>query len=180
MPRSCQQTLRDRYFDPDYVEIKYITEDTTLHALWIHGYLSTYLLNRLHRFDTIGDVIDTPIIDLMRTPNFGSGCLKQLKAFFEDNHDKFKLKGNKPFLKKKQSCEEKIKTLEAKLEKMEAYRSENIKLKKANQILKNSNELAKIEYEKFYKDSVNDLQEKISNDVSYKALQSLKIKTDEQ
>ena len=188
MPR----TLREKYFDPDYMEIKYITEDTTLYALRIHGYLPAYLFNRLYRFDTIGEVIDTPMSDLMKTPNFGSGCLKQLKVFFEENHDKFKLKGLKPVIKKKQSCEEKMKVVEAKLKKMDAYRSENIQLKKANQTLKNSNELAKIEYDNYYKDSLNSLHEKIkqkdiqlgtlrlSNNEAYKALQALKIKIDEQ
>lgn len=188
MPR----TLREKYFDPDYMEIKYITEDTTLHALRIHGYLTNYLLNRLYRFDTIGEVIDTPMGDLMKTRGFGSGCLKQLKVFFEKNHDKFKLKGLKPVIKKKQSCEEKMKVVESKLKKMDAYRSENIQLKKANQTLKNSNELAKIEYDNYYKDSLNDLHEKmkqkdiqigtlrLSNNEAYKALQALKIKIDEQ
>ena len=141
MPR----TLREKYFDPDYMEIKYITEDTTLHALRIHGYLPAYLFNRLYRFDTIGEVIDTPMSDLMKIPHFGSGSFKKLKVFFEENHDKFKLKGIKPVIKKKQSCEEKMKVVESKLKKMDAYRSENIQLKKANQTLKNSNELAKIE-----------------------------------
>ena len=181
MPR----TLREKYFDPDYMEIKYITEDTTLHALRIHGYLTNYLLNRLYRFDTIGEVIDTPIGDLMKTRGFGSGCLKQLKVFFEKNHDKFKLKGLKPVIKKKQSCEEKMKVVESKLKKMDTYRSENIQLKKAN-------ELAKIEYDNYYKDSLNSLHEKIkqkdiqlgtlrlSNNEAYKALQALKIKIDEQ
>ena len=181
MPR----TLREKYFDPDYMEIKYITEDTTLHALRIHGYLPTYLFNRLYRFDTIGEVIDTPMIDLMRIPHFGSGCFKKLKVFFEENHDKFKLKGHKTVLKKKQSCEEKIKVVEAKLKKMEAYRSQNVQLKKAN-------ELAKIEYDNYYKESINNLHEKIkqkdiqigtlrlSNNEAYKALQALKIKIDGQ
>nr|BAR35681.1 hypothetical protein [uncultured Mediterranean phage uvMED] len=185
MPRNFQQTLREKYFDPDYMEIKYITEDTTLHALRIHGYLPTYLFNRLYRFDTIGEIIDTPISDLMKIPHFGSGSFKKLIVFFEENHDKFKLKGLKPVIKKKQSCEEKMKVVESKLKKMDAYRSENIKLKKAN-------ELAKIEYDNYYKDSLNSLHEKIkqkdiqigtlrlSNNEAYKALQALKIKIDGQ
>jgi hypothetical protein len=167
MPR----TLRETYFDPDYIEIKYITEDTTLYALKLHGYISRLLENRLESFTTIGEVIDTPMSELRAELKFGARSQKELTAFFIENLDKFRLKGPKPVLKKKQSCEKKIKVLEAKLKKMEVFRTESIKQKKANETLKKGINIMKEDYDNYYKARIKNLNDKIN------ALTAIKNKT---
>ena len=181
MPR----TIREQYFDPDYIEIKHITEDTTLYSLMLHGYLSTYLFKKLRSFDRIGEVIDTPIKELMKIRHFGSVSFKHLKDFFEENHGKFKLKVTKARPEKDNSLDQ-IKVLEKKLTKYEdelhSTLNENYKINEALQVcnldltahkglektlweqiddLKNSTDLAKLEYDNYYKDSLNDLHQKI-------------------
>ena len=66
-------TLREEFFDPDFMELNYITEETTLYALKIHGYISNYLYNRLKAYKNVGELIDTPILDIMSESRFGPG-----------------------------------------------------------------------------------------------------------
>ena len=115
--RIMIKTLRETYFDPDYKELKYINEDTTLYALHLHGYISTYLVNSLSAFSTVGELLDAPIMEISKKArNFGPGCRKEVKSFFENNYDKFRLKAGP---KKKDKSQVTINALEKKLRKHE-------------------------------------------------------------
>lgn len=191
-------TLREEFFDPDFMEIKYMTEETTLYALNIHGYISNYLYNRLRAYKTVGELIDTPIKDIMSESKFGPGCRKELKSFFSDNNSKFRLKGYKKEItkKKKKNPELIIKQLSTDLENrnldVAAHKSLEITLYKEIDALNKSTELAKKEYDDYYRERLKDLNLRIkdkeiqigtlqlSNNEAYKALKSLKTKIDEQ
>ena len=191
-------TLREEFFDPDFMELNYITEETTLYALKIHGYISNYLYNRLKAYKNVGELIDTPILDIMSESKFGPGCRKELKSFFSDNNSKFRLKGYKKAIpkKKKKNPELIIKQLSTDLENrnldVAAHKSLEITLYKEIDALNKSTELAKKEYDDYYRERLKDLNLRIkdkeiqigtlqlSNNEAYKALKSLKTKMDEQ
>lgn len=191
-------TLREEFFDPDFMELNYITEETTLYALKIHGYISNYLYNRLKAYKNVGELIDTPILDIMSESKFGPGCRKELKSFFSDNNSKFRLKGYKKEItkKKKKNPELIIKQLSTDLENrnldVAAHKSLEITLYKEIDALNKSTELAKKEYDDYYRERLKDLNLRIkdkeiqigtlqlSNNEAYKALKSLKTKMDEQ
>jgi len=191
-------TLREEFFDPDFMELNYITEETTLYALKIHGYISNYLYNRLRAYKTVGELIDTPIKDIMSESKFGPGCRKELKSFFSDNNSKFRLKGYKKEItkKKKKNPELIIKQLSTDLENrnldVAAHKSLEITLYEEIDTLNKSIDLVKKDYDNYYKDSFKNLNEKLkvkeiqigtlqlSNNEAYKALKSLKTKIDEQ
>lgn len=177
-------TLRETYFDPDYKELKYIDEDTTLYALKIHGYISTYLKNSLGAYKTVGELLDAPIMEISKKArNFGPGCRKELKSFFENNYDKFRLKSG---TKNKDKSQGKIKALEKKLRKYEqelydlmeeknnlvddlensnlditAHKSLETTLYEEIETLKIETEKAKKDYDKYYRDRIRDFEEKI-------------------
>jgi len=182
------RSIRNTYFDPNYSEIKYITEDTSLYALHLHGYISTFLENRLSAFTTIGEVIDSDMVDLMKEPGFGYGCRKELTAFFVENQGKFKLKSHKAASKKNDKSQDRIKALEKKLIKYEeelhsqveekykvndALDSCNLELTSHKglettlyeeiETLKKSTELAKIEYDNYYKDRIEHLNQLVKD-----------------
>ena len=187
-------TLREEFFDPDFMELNYITEETTLYALEIHGYISNYLYNRLKAYKNVGELIDTPILDIMSESKFGPGCRKELKSFFSDNNSKFRLKGYKKAIpkKKKKNPELIIKQLSTDLENrnldVAAHKSLEITLYEEIDALNKSTELAKKEYDDYYKERLEDLNLRIkdkeiqigtlqlSNNDAYKALKSLKTK----
>jgi len=206
---SQPKSLRETYFDPDYKELKYIDEDTTLYALHLHGYISTYLKNSLGAFSILGELLDAPIMEISKKArNFGPGCRKELKSFFENNYDKFRLKSG---TKNKDKSQGKIKALEKKKKKnpeliikqlstdlenrnldVAAHKSLEITLYEEIDALNKSTELAKKEYDDYYKERLKDLNLRIkdkeiqigtlqlSNNEAYKALKSLKTKIDEQ
>ena len=118
-PVQRNRTLGEEYFEPGgYIRgIKYITEKTTLYSLHKHGYIKTYLFNRLcgaQRFgklkalNTIGELLDVPLVELWAFPNFGRGCQQDLRKFFEEHHDKFKLKDRHKIVKNKKISDEQI------------------------------------------------------------------------
>jgi len=178
------KTLRETYFDPDYKELKYINEDTTLYALHLHGYISTYLVNSLSAFSTVGELLDAPIMEISKkASNFGPGCRKEVKSFFENNYDKFRLKAGP---KKKDKSQVTINALEKKLRKHEqelydlmekknklkdALQKSNLELTSHKglettlyeeiETLKIETEKAKKDYDKYYQDRMRNFEEKI-------------------
>ena len=181
---SQPKSLRETYFDPDYKELKYINEDTTLYALHLHGYISTYLVNSLSAFSKVGELLDAPIMEISKKArNFGPGCRKELKSFFENNYEKFRLKSG---TKNKDKSQGKIKALEKKLKKYEqelydlmedknnlehhlensnlditAHKSLETTLYEEIETLKIETEKAKKDYDKYYRDRIRDFEEKI-------------------
>ena len=181
---SQPKSLRETYFDPDYKELKYINEDTTLYALHLHGYISTYLVNSLSAFSTVGELLDAPIMEISKKArNFGPGCRKEVKSFFETNYDKFRLKAGP---KKKDKSQVTINALEKKLRKHEqelydmmekknklkdALQKSNLKLNSHKglettlyeeiETLKIETEKAKKDYDNYYRDRIRDFEEKI-------------------
>tara|TARA_R110002050_G_scaffold6657_1_gene27036 strand:- start:605 stop:1273 length:669 start_codon:yes stop_codon:yes gene_type:complete len=181
---SQPKSLRETYFDPDYKELKYINEDTTLYALHLHGYISTYLVNSLSAFSTVGELLDAPIKEISKKArNFGPGCRKELKSFFENNYEKFRLKSG---TKNKDKSQGTIKALEKKLKKYEqelydlmedknnlkddlensnldltAHKSLETTLYEEIETLKIETEKAKKDYDKYYRDRIRDFEEKI-------------------
>lgn len=181
---SQPKSLRETYFDPDYKELKYINEDTTLYALHLHGYISTYLVNSLSAFSKVGELLDAPIMEISKKArNFGPGCRKELKSFFENNYEKFRLKSGTKNKDKSQSI---IKALEKKLKKYEqelydlmedknnlehhlensnlditAHKSLETTLYEEIETLKIETEKAKKDYDKYYRDRIRDFEEKI-------------------
>ena len=181
---SQPKSLRETYFDPDYKELKYINEDTTLYALHLHGYISTYLVNSLSAFSTVGDLLDSPIKEISKKArNFGPGCRKEVKSFFENNYEKFRLKSG---TKNKDKSQGTIKALEKKLKKYEqelydlmedknnlkddlensnldltAHKSLETTLYEEIETLKIETEKAKKDYDKYYRDRIRDFEEKI-------------------
>ena len=169
---SRARTIRETYFDPNYAGIKYINEDTTLYALKLHGYISSLLENRVESFTTIGEVIDTPMSDLKAEPKFNANSRKELTAFFEENHGKFRLKGHKATPKNKDKPQVTINALEKKLRKYEkeiddlmklltAHKSLETTLYEEIETLKTETEKAKKDYDKYYQDRIRDFEEKI-------------------
>ena len=178
------KTLRETYFDPDYKELKYINEDTTLYALHLHGYISTYLVNSLSAFSKVGELLDAPIMEISKKArNFGPGCRKELKSFFENNYEKFRLKSG---TKNKDKSQGTIKALEKKLKKYEqelydlmedknnlkddlensnldltAHKSLETTLYEEIETLKIETEKAKKDYDNYYRDRIRDFEEKI-------------------
>jgi ribosomal protein L9 len=181
---SQPKSLRETYFDPDYKELKYINEDTTLYALHLHGYISTYLVNSLSAFSKVGELLDAPIMEISKKArNFGPGCRKELKSFFENNYEKFRLKSG---TKNKDKSQGTIKALEKKLKKYEqelydlmedknnlkddlensnldltAHKSLETTLYEEIETLKIETEKAKKDYDKYYRDRIRDFEEKI-------------------
>lgn len=181
---SQPKSLRETYFDPDYKELKYINEDTTLYALHLHGYISTYLVNSLSAFSTVGELLDAPIKEISKKArNFGPGCRKEVKSFFENNYEKFRLKSG---TKNKDKSQGTIKALEKKLKKYEqelydlmedknnlkddlensnldltAHKSLETTLYEEIETLKIETEKAKKDYDKYYRDRIRDFEEKI-------------------
>ena len=181
---SQPKSLRETYFDPDYKELKYINEDTTLYALHLHGYISTYLVNSLSAFSKVGELLDAPIMEISKkTRNFGPGCRKELKSFFENNYEKFRLKSG---TKNKDKSQGTIKALEKKLKKYEqelydlmedknnlkddlensnldltAHKSLETTLYEEIETLKIETEKAKKDYDNYYRDRIRDFEEKI-------------------
>ena len=181
---SQPKSLRETYFDPDYKELKYINEDTTLYALHLHGYISTYLVNSLSSFSKVGELLDAPIMEISKKArNFGPGCKKELKSFFENNYDKFRLKSG---TKNKDKSQGTIKALEKKLKKYEqelydlmedknnlkddlensnldltAHKSLETTLYEEIETLKIETEKAKKDYDNYYRDRIRDFEEKI-------------------
>ena len=181
---SQPKSLRETYFDPDYKELKYINEDTTLYALHLHGYISTYLVNSLSAFSTVGELLDAPIMEISKKArNFGPGCRKELKSFFENNYEKFRLKSG---TKNKDKSQGTIKALEKKLKKYEqelydlmedknnlkddlensnldltAHKSLETTLYEEIETLKIETEKAKKDYDNYYRDRIRDFEEKI-------------------
>lgn len=181
---SQPKSLRETYFDPDYKELKYINEDTTLYALHLHGYISTYLVNSLSAFSTVGELLDSPIKEISKKArNFGPGCRKELKSFFENNYEKFRLKSG---TKNKDKSQGTIKALEKKLKKYEqelydlmedknnlkddlensnldltAHKSLETTLYEEIETLKIETEKAKKDYDNYYRDRIRDFEEKI-------------------
>jgi ribosomal protein L9 len=181
---SQPKSLRETYFDPDYKELKYINEDTTLYALHLHGYISTYLVNSLSAFSTVGELLDAPIMEISKKArNFGPGCRKEVKSFFENNYDKFRLKAGP---KKKDKYQVTINALEKKLRKHEqelydlmekknklkdALQKSNLELTSHKglettlyeeiETLKIETEKAKKDYDKYYQDRMRNFEEKI-------------------
>jgi gas vesicle protein len=181
---SQPKSLRETYFDPDYKELKYINEDTTLYALHLHGYISTYLVNSLSAFSKVGELLDAPIMEISKKArNFGPGCRKELKSFFENNYEKFRLKSG---TKNKDKSQGTIKALEKKLKKYEqelydlmedknnlkddlensnldltAHKSLETTLYEEIETLKIETEKAKKDYDKYYQDRIRDFEEKI-------------------
>ena len=181
---SQPKSLRETYFDPDYKELKYINEDTTLYALHLHGYISTYLVNSLSAFSKVGELLDAPIMEISKKArNFGPGCKKELKSFFENNYDKFRLKSG---TKNKDKSQGTIKALEKKLKKYEqelydlmedknnlkhhlensnldltAHKSLETTLYEEIETLKIETEKAKKDYDNYYRDRIRDFEEKI-------------------
>ena len=181
---SQPKSLRETYFDPDYKELKYINEDTTLYALHLHGYISTYLVNSLSAFSKVGELLDAPIMEISKKArNFGPGCKKELKSFFENNYDKFRLKSGP---KKKDKSQVTINALEKKLRKHEqelydlmekknklkdALQKSNLELTSHKglettlyeeiETLKIETEKAKKDYDNYYRDRIRDFEEKI-------------------
>ena len=181
---SQPKSLRETYFDPDYKELKYINEDTTLYALHLHGYISTYLVNSLSAFSKVGELLDAPIMEISKKArNFGPGCRKELKSFFENNYEKFRLKSGTKNKDKSQSI---IKALEKKLKKYEqelydlmedknnlehhlensnlditAHKSLETTLYEEIETLKIETEKAKKDYDNYYRDRIRDFEEKI-------------------
>jgi|MEHZ01.5.fsa_nt_MEHZ011556363.1_4 ribosomal protein L9 len=181
---SQPKSLRETYFDPDYKELKYINEDTTLYALHLHGYISTYLVNSLSAFSTVGELLDAPIMEISKKArNFGPGCRKEVKSFFENNYDKFRLKAGP---KKKDKSQVTINALEKKLRKHEqelydlmekknklkdALQKSNLELTSHKglettlyeeiETLKIETEKAKKDYDKYYQDRMRNFEEKI-------------------
>ena len=181
---SQPKSLRETYFDPDYKELKYINEDTTLYALHLHGYISTYLVNSLSAFSKVGELLDAPIMEISKKArNFGPGCRKELKSFFENNYDKFRLKSG---TKNKDKSQGTIKALEKKLKKYEqelydlmedknnlehhlensnldltAHKSLETTLYEEIETLKIETEKAKKDYDNYYRDRIRDFEEKI-------------------
>ena len=181
---SQPKSLRETYFDPDYKELKYINEDTTLYALHLHGYISTYLVNSLSSFSKVGELLDAPIMEISKKArNFGPGCKKELKSFFENNYDKFRLKSGP---KKKDKSQVTINALEKKLRKHEqelydlmekknklkdALQKSNLELTSHKglettlyeeiETLKIETEKAKKDYDKYYQDRMRNFEEKI-------------------
>ena len=181
---SQPKSLRETYFDPDYKELKYINEDTTLYALHLHGYISTYLVNSLSAFSKVGELLDAPIMEISKKArNFGPGCRKELKSFFENNYEKFRLKSGTKNKDKSQSI---IKALEKKLKKYEqqlydlmedknnlehhlensnldvtAHKSLETTLYEEIETLKLETEKAKRDYDKYYQDRMRNFEEKI-------------------
>ena len=181
---SQPKSLRETYFDPDYKELKYINEDTTLYALHLHGYISTYLVNSLSFFSKVGELLDAPIMEISKKArNFGPGCKKELKSFFENNYDKFRLKSGP---KKKDKSQVTINALEKKLRKHEqelydlmekknklkdALQKSNLELTSHKglettlyeeiETLKIETEKAKKDYDNYYRDRIRDFEEKI-------------------
>jgi len=188
------RTIRETYFDPDYKEIKYINEHTTLYALKHHGLITEKLANRLCSFSNVGDLIDTPMEEIMKLHQFGIGFKKELISFFKDNHNKFRLKAHKPTPKKTQ---DKIDALEKKIIKyqdaLHSHMNENFNLQNAletcnldltaykglesvlfkdNEALKKETQLAKDDYDNYYKESIKDFNEKIKiKDIKIESLQ---------
>jgi hypothetical protein len=181
---SQPKSLRETYFDPDYKELKYINEDTTLYALHLHGYISTYLVNSLSAFSKVGELLDAPIMEISKKArNFGPGCRKELKSFFENNYEKFRLKSG---TKNKDKSQGTIKALEKKLKKYEqelydlmedknnlkddlensnldltAHKSLETTLYEEIETLKIETEKAKKDYDKYYQDRMRNFEEKI-------------------
>jgi ribosomal protein L9 len=181
---SQPKSLRETYFDPDYKELKYINEDTTLYALHLHGYISTYLVNSLSAFSKVGELLDAPIMEISKKArNFGPGCRKEVKSFFENNYDKFRLKAGP---KKKDKSQVTINALEKKLRKHEqelydlmekknklkdALQKSNLELTSHKglettlyeeiETLKIETEKAKKDYDKYYQDRMRNFEEKI-------------------
>ena len=181
---SQPKSLRETYFDPDYKELKYINEDTTLYALHLHGYISTYLVNSLSAFSKVGELLDAPIMEISKKArNFGPGCRKEVKSFFENNYDKFRLKAGP---KKKDKSQVTINALEKKLRKHEqelydlmekknklkdALQKSNLELTSHKglettlyeeiETLKIETEKAKKDYDNYYRDRIRDFEEKI-------------------
>ena len=181
---SQPKSLRETYFDPDYKELKYINEDTTLYALHLHGYISTYLVNSLSAFSKVGELLDAPIMEISKKArNFGPGCKKELKSFFENNYEKFRLKSG---TKNKDKSQGTIKALEKKLKKYEqelydlmedknnlehhlensnldltAHKSLETTLYEEIETLKIETEKAKKDYDNYYRDRIRDFEEKI-------------------
>ena len=181
---SQPKSLRETYFDPDYKELKYINEDTTLYALHLHGYISTYLVNSLSAFSKVGELLDAPIMEISKKArNFGPGCRKELKSFFENNYEKFRLKSG---TKNKDKSQGTIKALEKKLKKYEqelydlmedknnlkddlensnldltAHKSLETTLYEEIETLKIETEKSKKDYDKYYQDRMRDFEEKI-------------------
>ena len=181
---SQPKSLRETYFDPDYKELKYINEDTTLYALHLHGYISTYLVNSLSAFSKVGELLDAPIMEISKKArNFGPGCRKEVKSFFENNYEKFRLKSG---TKNKDKSQGTIKALEKKLKKYEqelydlmedknnlkddlensnldltAHKSLETTLYEEIETLKIETEKAKKDYDKYYRDRIRDFEEKI-------------------
>ena len=181
---SQPKSLRETYFDPDYKELKYINEDTTLYALHLHGYISTYLVNSLSAFSKVGELLDAPIMEISKKArNFGPGCRKEVKSFFENNYDKFRLKAGP---KKKDKSQVTINALEKKLRKHEqelydlmedknnlkddlensnldltAHKSLETTLYEEIETLKIETEKAKKDYDNYYRDRIRDFEEKI-------------------
>ena len=181
---SQPKSLRETYFDPDYKELKYINEDTTLYALHLHGYISTYLVNSLSAFSTVGELLDAPIKEISKKArNFGPGCRKEVKSFFENNYEKFRLKSG---TKNKDKSQGTIKALEKKLKKYEqelydlmedknnlkddlensnldltAHKSLETTLYEEIETLKIETEKAKKDYDNYYRDRIRDFEEKI-------------------
>lgn len=181
---SQPKSLRETYFDPDYKELKYINEDTTLYALHLHGYISTYLVNSLSAFSKVGELLDAPIMEISKKArNFGPGCRKELKSFFENNYEKFRLKSG---TKNKDKSQGTIKALEKKLKKYEqelydlmedknnlehhlensnldltAHKSLETTLYEEIETLKIETEKAKKDYDNYYRDRIRDFEEKI-------------------
>jgi hypothetical protein len=181
---SQPKSLRETYFDPDYKELKYINEDTTLYALHLHGYISTYLVNSLSAFSKVGELLDAPIMEISKKArNFGPGCRKELKSFFENNYEKFRLKSG---TKNKDKSQGTIKALDKKLKKYEqelydlmedknnlkddlensnldltAHKSLETTLYEEIETLKIETEKAKKDYDNYYRDRIRDFEEKI-------------------
>lgn len=181
---SQPKSLRETYFDPDYKELKYINEDTTLYALHLHGYISTYLVNSLSAFSKVGELLDAPIMEISKKArNFGPGCRKEVKSFFENNYEKFRLKSG---TKNKDKSQGTIKALEKKLKKYEqelydlmedknnlkddlensnldltAHKSLETTLYEEIETLKIETEKAKKDYDNYYRDRIRDFEEKI-------------------
>jgi chromosome segregation ATPase len=155
-----------------------------LYALHLHGYISTYLVNSLSAFSTVGELLDSPIKEISnKARNFGPGCRKEVKSFFENNYDKFRLKANP---KKKDKSQVIINALEKKLKKYEqelndlmedknnvefhleksdleltAYKKLETTLYKKIETLKLETEKAKKDYDKYYQDRMRNFEEKI-------------------
>jgi chromosome segregation ATPase len=132
----------------------------------------------------VGDLLDSPIKEISKKArNFGPGCRKEVKSFFENNYDKFRLKAGP---KKKDKSQVTINALEKKLKKYEqelydlmedknnlkddlensnldltAHKSLETTLYEEIETLKIETEKAKKDYDNYYRDRIRDFEEKI-------------------